>query len=42
MNSIQNNIIKEREKFFSDSFLDKNIEISKKISVIAVVHLIDT
>ncbi len=42
MNFIFNQKSKYREKFFSDSFLDSNINISKNISVIVVVHLIDT
>lgn len=42
MNFIQEEKIKKRESFFSDENLEKNIKETKKISVIAVVHFIDT
>lgn len=42
MNFILNTKAKYRESFFSDSFLDQNLHISKNISVIAIVHLINT
>ncbi|MEA3273448.1 MAG: hypothetical protein U9Q72_02555 [Patescibacteria group bacterium] len=42
MNYIINQKAKYREIFFSDNFLDKNINISKNISIIIVAHIIDT
>jgi adenosylhomocysteinase len=42
MNYIQKRKAEHREHFFSDDYLNKNIKISKHISVVAVVHIIDT
>ncbi|MDO8558071.1 MAG: adenosylhomocysteinase [bacterium] len=41
MNFIINQKIKEREEFFADNYI-KNYADAKKISIVAVVHLIDT
>ncbi len=41
MNFIINQKIKEREEFFADNYI-KNYTDAKKISIVAVVHLIDT
>jgi len=41
MNFIINQKIKEREEFFADNYI-KNYNNAKKISIVAVVHLIDT
>lgn len=41
MNFIINQKIKEREEFFADNHI-KNYNDAKKISIVAVVHLIDT
>jgi len=42
MNYIMKKKADYREKFFSDNFLQNNIDICKKISIICVSHLIDT